>query len=56
MNDNIYNYCLIFEKDCEGKSHFLFVIEKEEVAMQFCKDHADFYYITRQRWEEMKDE
>lgn len=56
MSNDIYNYCLVFQKDCEGKGWFVFAIEKEEVAIQFCKDHKGYYYITRQRWEKLKDE
>jgi hypothetical protein len=51
-NNEERNYWVIFEivekKDdnCVGK--MVCVVGDEEVAMQFCKDHKNFYYMSRE--------
>lgn len=51
----VRNYCLIFEKNCEGFGEFVFIVGDERVAEQFCLDNPNFYYLTRQQWVEAKE-
>ena len=52
----IRDYYLVFQKDCEGRGHFVFIVENEDTAIQFCKDNNNFYYMSRDRYFELLKE
>ena len=48
MNE-IKNYYLIFFRDCENAGHLVFIVESEDVAIQFCNDFKNYYYLSREQ-------
>lgn len=41
-------YYLIYRRESETLSSFMFIVSSKEIAQQFCKDHPEFYYLSRE--------
>lgn len=46
---DIRNYYVIFEKTNINEGRFVCVVGDEDVAIQFCKDHPNYYYMERNK-------
>lgn len=47
--NKITNYYLIFKVVGENKGEMVCIVSDEDVAIQFCRDFKEFYYLERER-------
>lgn len=46
-NEEVKNYFVIFHKIDKNQIVLVCIVENEDIAIQFCKDHEEFCYFKR---------
>ena len=50
------NYYMIFKARNHFQTYgsFVCIVDREEVAADFCHEHEGFYYMSNEQWRKMK--